>query len=95
MTAGYVLGSRSQWTTLLEKLEAASWRCVYTGELLVLGENLSFDHVNPVCRFPEQRYDPDNIEPVTLTVNLMKRHMTKTEFLALVANIANHTRGGN
>ena len=94
MTAGYVLGSRKHWRVLVEKLEAAGWKCAYTGEALVLGENLSFDHKNPVCRFPEQRHDPENVEPVTLMVNLMKRHMTRKEFLALIGAIWRHAGSG-
>lgn len=91
MMASYVLGSRTRWRDLIEKLEEFGWKCAYTGEVLVLGENLSFDHTDPVCRFPEKKDDPANIEPVTLAVNLMKRHMTKEEFLGLVRLIAGRT----
>jgi hypothetical protein len=87
MTAGYVLGGRRYWRILVEKLDACDWRCVYTGEKLILGHNLSFDHIDPICRFPEKKNDPANIEPVTLTINLMKRHLTKEEFLEKVRNI--------
>jgi hypothetical protein len=90
MIAGYTLGSRKYWRILLGKLDRCNWRCPYTGERLVLGKNLSFDHMDPVCRFPERRHDPDNIEPVSLTVNMMKRELTKQEFLELIAKIAQH-----
>ena len=69
------------------KLDACGWKCAYTGDLLVVGDNLSFDHMDPISRFPERRYDPDNVEPVTWQVNLMKRDLTKQEFLALVGRI--------
>lgn len=85
--AHYVLGSRKHWRVLVEKLDACGWRCSYTGETLVLGDNLSFDHMDPVCRFPEKRHDPDNVEPVSWQVNLMKRDLTKQEFLNLIERI--------
>jgi hypothetical protein len=73
---------------LQAKLEACNWTCPYTGEVLVLGENLSFDHVYPICRFPEKRHEPDNLEPCTWQINLMKRDLTKEEFTTLVFKIA-------
>lgn len=81
------LGSELRWVVLVEKLDACGWRCPYTGEPLVLGDNLSFDHMDPVCRFPEKRHDPDNIEPISWQVNLMKRDLTKSEFLAMIERI--------
>jgi hypothetical protein len=83
MTARTVLGSGKHWQILLQKLEETGWTCFYTGEKLILGENLSFDHLNPICRFPEQRHDPENIRPCSWQVNLMKRDLTKEEFLEL------------
>ena len=88
MIARYVLGSGKRWLELIKILDRQNWRCAYTGEQLVLGENLSFDHCDPICRFPLKKGDVDNLEAVTLTVNLMKRHMTKEEFLTLVKIIA-------
>lgn len=87
MMSRSLLGSSKWWTELLAKLDSADWRCGYTGEVLVLGENLSFDHVYPVLRFPEKRHDPDNLIPCTLEVNLAKRDRTKDEFLAFVTKI--------
>ncbi len=90
-----VLGSGKKWRILLDMLEKCEWKCVYTGERLVLGDNLSFDHKNPICRFPEQRHDPGNIEPCSWQINLMKRDLTKPEFLALAQKVVNYlgTRG--
>ncbi len=85
-----VLGSRKHWWILVEKLNACGWRCPYTGEQLVLGDNLSFDHMDPICRFPEKRYDPNNIEPISWQINLMKRDLTKTEFLTMIERIHEH-----
>lgn len=89
--AGYLLGSMKHWPILVEKLDACGWRCPYTGEELVLGVNLSFDHMDPVARFPEKRHDPNNLEPISWKVNLMKRDMTKNEFLELIERI--HSNG--
>lgn len=94
LLAGNVLGSRTRWQELVDILNRADWRCAYTGEELILGVNLSLDHINPICRFPEQKHDASNVEPVTLEVNLMKRHMTKKEFLDLIRRIAAHVAAG-
>jgi hypothetical protein len=83
-----VFGLGKFWVVLLEKLEASKWRCHYTGQELILGKNLSFDHLDPISRFPEKRRDHDNIVPCTLEVNLAKRQLTEAEFLALIQVIA-------
>ncbi len=92
MLARMTLGSGKKWEVLLDKLEACNWTCPYTGDRLILGDNLSFDHKNPVCRFPEQKGDPDNIEPCTWQINLMKRDLTKEEFLAMIEQIARNLK---
>lgn len=86
------LGSTKMWPTLVEKLDNCNWTCPYTGERLVIGENLSFDHMDPVSRFPEKRHDPNNVEPVSWKINLMKRDLTKQEFLALIEKVYHYTR---
>jgi hypothetical protein len=86
------LGSGKRWRILLEKLDECGWRCPYTGEQLVMGDNLSFDHILPVSRFPEKRHDPENVEPISWEINMLKRHLTKDEFLALVRNIASYVK---
>lgn len=91
MTARSTLGSANFWQVLLDKLYRYDWRCYYTGVKLFFGENLSFDHLNPVLRFPEQKHDPNNIVPATLEVNLMKRDLTKDEFLFLTKQVAEHS----
>lgn len=90
-----LLGSGKKWPILVEKLEACGWKCSYTGETLVPGDNLSFDHMDPASRFPDKRHDPNNIEPVSLQVNLMKRDLTKEEFLATVKKIYRRQNDGS
>ena len=88
-----LFGTRLKWRILLDKLDEANWQCPYSGEQLVLGDNLSFDHKDPICRFPEKRRDPNNIEPVSWQINLMKRDLTKDEFLGLVRSIMTYVYG--
>ena len=87
------LGASDKWQVLVDKLYRHDWRCVYTGEKLVLGDSLSFDHANPVSRFPEQRFQSANLEPVSWKVNLLKRDLTKDEFLNLACKIVAHACG--
>lgn len=81
------LGSMKRWRELVAKLDACGWKCHYTKKPLVIGENLSFDHMNPVARFPEQKHDINNVVPCDWKVNLMKRDLTKEEFIALVQEV--------
>jgi hypothetical protein len=87
-----MLGARQHWEVLVRKLDECGWRCPYTGEELVLGHNLSFDHIYPVSRFPERRHDVNNIEPITWKINMLKRDLTKDEFITLVRNIASYVK---
>jgi hypothetical protein len=82
------LGSATKWHVLLDKLYRCDWRCAYTGELLVLGVNLSFDHIKPVARFSELKYEPTNLEPVSLAVNMAKRDMSKEEFIEMCNKVS-------
>ncbi len=88
-----ILGSARHWTVLLAKLDECGWRCPYTGETLVLGDNLSFDHILPVCRFPEKRHDSENVEPISWQVNLMKRDLTRDEFLTFIRRVHDNCCG--
>lgn len=90
MLATSLLGSRKLWRILLDKLNECGWKCPYTGETLVLGVNLSFDHMDPIARFPDRQHDPENLEPISWQVNLMKRDLTKAEFLAMIERIHRH-----
>ncbi len=90
--ASGLLGSGTKWEILLQKLDACGWVCPYTGVALVMGDNLSFDHMDPVGRFPEKRHDPENVEPCSWQANLMKRDLTKAEFLKMIEAIHLHQR---
>ena len=84
----FELGSSHRWTVLRDKLIQQNYRCAYSGDTLVPGMNAAVDHKLPYCRFPEHRYDPDNVEWVTLEVNELKRDRTPDEFLDLLRRIA-------
>jgi|ERR1700683_3004449 len=94
MLARTVLGSGKLWQVLLDKLNECNWECHYTGEKLVLAVNASFDHLDPVTRFPERKFDPSNVVPCTLKVNFTKRDLTKEEFLTLVYQVNDRHRRG-
>lgn len=81
-------GRREDWDKVFSILQSQQFKCVYTGEALVLGENASIDHKKPVCRFPELSADVSNIQWVTRRVNFLKRDLTHEEFIAIVCKIA-------
>lgn len=85
--AGKHLGSGLKWTVLLDKLYRCNWQCIYTAEPLTPGINLSFDHLDPVSRFPDKKYEASNVEPCSKVINLMKRDMTQNEFVKMCSTV--------
>ncbi|KKN99035.1 hypothetical protein LCGC14_0142800 [marine sediment metagenome] len=83
------LGSVEYWKQLLCKLEAQQFRCVYSGDELILGVNDSMDHIYPKSRYPDKALDPSNIQWVTRTVNMAKGCLDHDEFLTLIRRINN------
>lgn len=88
--SGKHLGSYHKWQILLDMLYRNDWRCVYSGEKLEPGKNLSFDHLDPIARFPDRKHDATNIVPCTKSINLMKRDMTRSEFVEMTRTISSH-----
>ncbi len=86
------LGSEDFADLLLAKLEAQNWSCPYTGDIMVLGDNDSVDHILPRKRFPNESTNPDNIEWITRRANIMKHDRTPDEFLSLIKQIHDHRR---
>ena len=84
------LGSKKYAAALLAKLEAQNYKCPYTHDDLVLGDNTWLDHIMPRSRFPKLAHSIDNVEWVTETVNRMKQDQTPEEFLLLVKRILDH-----
>ena len=83
-------GSSKHWEALLAILEAQEYRCVYTGEQLVLGVNDSIDHVLPRSRYPDLIFDISNIQWTTRVINTMKLNLLDCEFLAAIEKVAKH-----
>lgn len=73
---------------LAEKLKRQNFTCLYPGDRLDLGRNASLDHEKPVSRFPELKADIDNLNWVTLEVNLAKRDLTLAEFESLCSKVS-------
>jgi len=85
--AGTYLKNPDLGFKLERKLMDQEYKCPYSGKILVLGVNASIDHIYPQSRFPDKKYDLSNLEWVDLYINLLKRDMTKDEFISLIRNI--------
>lgn len=72
---------------LLDKLKAQNYKCVYTGETLILGLNDSIDHIKPASKYPELKSDINNLQWVLRDVNFMKQSLSEDRFLELVEMI--------
>jgi transposase-like protein len=83
------LGDSLLWPQLREMAERQQFRCVYTGETLVPGVNMSLDHIMPTSRFPHLAGEITNVQWVTKKINVMKGARTHDEFVALCRLIAN------
>lgn len=85
-------GSSRAWKAIAEKFQAQGGRCPYTNSPIALGVNASIDHILPVSRFPEQAANIDNLEWIRYDINIIKRDLTKDEFLQIIGQIANRTK---
>lgn len=83
-----IFGTNSRYKELVAIFDTQEGRCVYTGEILIFGNNASIDHKKPISRFPELKEDLNNLEWVTDRINIMKRDLTKKEFLAIIRQIS-------
>lgn len=73
---------------LMKKLVDQEFKCVYTGEKLVLGENASVDHILPVTRGGTSIIE--NLQWTTKLVNRMKFTMNHQEFIAACRKVVDH-----
>jgi hypothetical protein len=78
------------WPILLLKYQQQDGRCVYTNDIIVLGQNAHLDHIFSRARCPEKLDDPFNFQWLTRTANMMKQEQSHDEFLASVTAIYNH-----
>jgi hypothetical protein len=83
-TAHRTFGTRSRWKDLQDILSSQDGKCPYTGIDLQVGVNASLDHILPKNRYPDLVSEVSNLEWVFNEVNLMKRDMTRDEFLSVI-----------
>ena len=77
------------YEALLQKLEAASFTCFYTGIQLVPGVNACVDHLYSRSQHPDKMSDLDNLVWCDKWVNRMKGHMSYQDFISLCQTIVN------
>ncbi|MFX5522449.1 HNH endonuclease signature motif containing protein, partial [Acinetobacter baumannii] len=78
----------SGWKELRDLLQKQEFKCPYTGDTIVIGENASLDHITPSSRGGQSTID--NLQWVTATVNNAKRDLNHDEFVELIVKIANN-----
>ena len=84
------LGTAKLALAIWGKLRAQRYACPYTGDRLIPGVNASLDHIKPVSLYPELARSIDNVEWVTLDVNLAKRTLDSEQFIALCRRVTIH-----
>lgn len=82
------LGSTKRWPEMYAILEKQKHRCIYTGELLVVGVNASVDHIVPKCRGGNPGIE--NIQWVEKNVNWAKSRLSHDEFLNMIHKIVDY-----
>lgn len=77
---------RSRWKLLKDLLESQNYLCAYTGEKLVVGEQVAtIDHKRPTSRGGDDSLE--NLHWITKRMNEMKGNFTHEEFLEACAKI--------
>lgn len=77
---------RGRWKLLKDLLESQDYLCAYTGEKLIVGEQVAtIDHKRPVSRGGGD--DLENLHWITKRMNEMKGNFTHEEFLEACAKI--------
>lgn len=75
----------AHWQELLDKFEAQSGICAYSGRPLKLSEDTELDHIVPRSRGGAN--EVSNVHWVLTSVNRMKRNLLESEFFALINDI--------
>jgi hypothetical protein len=85
---------RSNWDSLLQKLEDCGFTCYYTGIPLIPGVNACIDHLYPRSQSHDLSSDLDNLVWCDKWINRMKGHLSYREFVnlcrAIVDNDSKH-----
>jgi len=82
--------SKDYWKQLLEMLTKQDYRCVYSGEILVLGANAFLDHIVSKKENPARYQDISNCHWVTEDINNMKSSLSETRFFDLCFSVTRH-----
>jgi 5-methylcytosine-specific restriction endonuclease McrA len=77
------LGSSRYWRELRSLAEKQSFKCAYTGILLVPCWNMSLDHIVPVSKSSDLAHNIENVQWVTKEVNMAKQALSHDQFVAL------------
>lgn len=88
-TSKFHLGTSKRYQELDDLFNKQNGTCPYTGRKLTIGLDCSVDHIIPKSRGGSKEID--NLQWVYAPINFMKQNMLNSEFLALVAEIYNHT----
>ena len=88
--AGIHLGTTTRWQELKELFDTQRGCCAYTGAALILGATASIDHIVPLKQGGTN--DLTNLQWATFRINLMKRDLPHSEFLALCEQVTNHRK---
>ena len=83
-------GSEIRHVDLLDILKKQDFRCAYSGNILILGENASLDHILPKVKYPEKAQDIKNVQWVISDVNKMKSDFNEERFVELITAIHRH-----
>ena len=80
-------GTCEKWEFLKELAEKQNYKCSYTDEKLILGVNMSLDHIISNYDNPSLKTNLDNIQWVTRDINLIKNKLSHESFLSLCKSI--------
>ena len=81
------LGTTTKWEDLRHLLEKQNYKCIYSGDELILSDNASIDHILPLSENPDLNCDIDNLQWITRQINLIKLNLSEEDFLNIIKKI--------
>ncbi len=82
------LGTTKYWKELKQLLENQDYKCPYTEEVLILGKNVSLDHMYSKKNYPERSKDLDNLQWLSYQANLIKNSLSHQELIDFCIKVA-------